>query len=45
MTPPRAAKALQERAADSRTVVLASGHSLMTEAPEGVLAALRDFLG
>ncbi len=44
MTPPRAARGLQERAAASRTVVLASGHSLMTEAPEGVLAALREFL-
>ncbi len=44
MTPPRAAASLQSRARDGRTVLLDAGHSLMTEAPEGVLAALREFL-
>ncbi len=45
MTPPKAARSLQERAKHARTVLLDAGHSLMTEDPEGVLAALRDFLG
>lgn len=44
MTPPRAAASLQARAQDGRTVLLDAGHSLMTEAPEGVLGALRGFL-
>ncbi len=44
MTPPRAAASLQSRARDGRTVLLEAGHSLMTEAPEGVLGALREFL-
>lgn len=44
MTPPRAAQSLQARVPQARTVLLEAGHSLMTEAPEGVLAALRDFL-
>ena len=45
MTPPKAAATLQSRAKHGRTVVLDAGHSLMTEAPEGVLAALRGLLG
>ena len=44
MTPPRAAQALQARARNSRTVLLKAGHSLMSEDPDGVLFALRDFL-
>ena len=44
MTPPRAAQALQAKAPGARTVLLDAGHSLMAEAPDGVLFALRDFL-
>ncbi len=44
MTPPRAAEALQRKARDGRTVVVAAGHQLMTEAPDAVLFALREFL-
>ncbi|AEG92546.1 alpha/beta fold hydrolase [Ramlibacter tataouinensis] len=44
MTPARAAQPLQARARDARTVLLDAGHSLMTEAPDGVLQALREFL-
>jgi pimeloyl-ACP methyl ester carboxylesterase len=45
MTPPRAAKALQEQIAGARSVVIDySGHSLMAEAPDAVLDALIDFL-
>ena len=44
MTSPKAARALQDRAPQARTVMLEAGHSLMTEAPEGVLSALRGFL-
>jgi pimeloyl-ACP methyl ester carboxylesterase len=44
MTPPKAAGLLQAKAADARTVLLDAGHSLMTEAPDGVLFALKDFL-
>ena len=46
MTPPRAASALAQAIAGSRTVTLsASGHSLMAEAPDAVLDALIEFLG
>ncbi len=45
MTPPRAAKALAAKARDGRTVTVAAGHALMSEAPDAVLAALRGFLG
>lgn len=45
MTPVKAAASLQRKAADGRTVVVEGGHSMMTEAPDAVLAALRDFLG
>jgi len=44
MTPPKAARSLIQHAPGARVVQLAAGHSLMTEAPEGVLQALRDFL-
>jgi pimeloyl-ACP methyl ester carboxylesterase len=45
MTPPRAAGALAQAVAGSRTVTLASsGHSLMAEAPDAVLDALIEFL-
>jgi pimeloyl-ACP methyl ester carboxylesterase len=45
MTPPRAAKGLQERIPAAKTVVIDfSGHSLMAEAPDATLDALIDFL-
>ena len=44
MTPPKAAQGLIGKARDARVVQLPAGHSLMTEAPDGVLQALRDFL-
>jgi pimeloyl-ACP methyl ester carboxylesterase len=44
MTPPKAAKALSSKAPTSKTVVVQAGHQLMTEAPDDVLFALRDFL-
>jgi pimeloyl-ACP methyl ester carboxylesterase len=45
MTPPRAAKSLQEQIPGARTVLIDySGHSLMAEAPDAVLDALIDFL-
>jgi len=46
MTPPRAAKTLQEQIPGARTVLVdTSGHSLMAEAPDAVLDALIQFLG
>lgn len=45
MTPPKAAQSLQQKARDGRTVVVDGGHQMMTEAPDAVLFALRDFLG
>ena len=45
MTPPQAAARLQAGARDGRTVTLDCGHALMSEDPEGVLQALRQFLG
>ncbi len=45
MTPPQAAARLQAGARDGRTVTLDCGHALMAEDPEGVLQALRQFLG
>ena len=46
MTPPRAAKPLQEQIPAARTVLIdSSGHSLMAEAPDAVLDALIEFLG
>jgi pimeloyl-ACP methyl ester carboxylesterase len=45
MTPPRAAKTLQEQIPGAATVVIDfSGHSLMAEAPDAVLDALIAFL-
>jgi pimeloyl-ACP methyl ester carboxylesterase len=45
MTPPKAAQPLVAAAAQKRVTTLAAGHDLMLEAPDGVLLALRDFLG
>ena len=45
MTPPRAAKALQAKAAGAKVVTVQAGHALMSEAPDAVLFALKDFLG
>lgn len=45
MTPPRAAKSLQEQIPGAHTVLIDSaGHSLMAEAPDAVLDALIGFL-
>ena len=44
MTPPKAAQSLVSRAKIAKVVKLPAGHSLMTEAPDGVLQALKDFL-
>jgi pimeloyl-ACP methyl ester carboxylesterase len=44
MTVPKMARSLQERAPGSRTVVLEGGHQIMVEAPDGVLAALKEFV-
>jgi pimeloyl-ACP methyl ester carboxylesterase len=45
MTPPRAAKSLQEQIPGARTVVIeSSGHGLMVEAPDATLDALIEFL-
>jgi pimeloyl-ACP methyl ester carboxylesterase len=45
MTPPRAAKGLQEQIPAAHSVIIDySGHSLMAEAPDAVLDALIDFL-
>jgi pimeloyl-ACP methyl ester carboxylesterase len=44
MTPPRAARALAAKAPGAKTVTVKAGHALMTEAPDDVLFALRDFL-
>src|SRR5213076_1993320 len=45
MTPPRAAKTLQEQIPGAQNVLIdTSGHSLMAEAPDAVLDALIGFL-
>jgi pimeloyl-ACP methyl ester carboxylesterase len=44
MTLPAMAQPLQAKAANGRTVLLDAGHSLMAEAPDGVLFALKDLL-
>jgi len=44
MTPPKAAQSLVGKAKNAKVVQLSAGHSLMTEAPDGVLQALKDFL-
>ncbi len=45
MTPPKAAAPLQALVPQARTVTVGCGHNLMAEDPEGVLKALREFLG
>ncbi|MDM0047288.1 alpha/beta hydrolase [Variovorax dokdonensis] len=44
MTPPAATRGLIEKATGGRVVTVDAGHSLMTEAPDAVLAALGQFL-
>jgi pimeloyl-ACP methyl ester carboxylesterase len=44
MTPPKAARSLLASAPHGQVVTLEAGHSLMTECPDGVLAALLDVL-
>lgn len=48
MTPPKAANALIEAAKSSdkkvQVVTLQAGHQMMSEAPDGVLMAMKDFL-
>ena len=44
MTPPKAAQPLREKARNAKTVLVDAGHQMMTEAPDPVLFALRDFL-
>jgi hypothetical protein len=44
MTPPKAAQSLIHKAPHAKVVKLPAGHSLMTEAPDGVLHALVNFL-
>lgn len=44
MTPPKAAQSLVAQASNAQVVTLPAGHSLMTEAPDGVLQAVKDFL-
>jgi pimeloyl-ACP methyl ester carboxylesterase len=44
MTPPKAAQLLQRKAKDAHTVMVEGGHQMMSEAPDAVLFALRDFL-
>lgn len=44
MTPPRATRALTAKAPDAKVVTVHAGHALMSEAPDAVLFALRDFL-
>ena len=41
MTPPKAAKGLIGAAGKSQVFPLPAGHSLMTEAPDGVLRAIQ----
>ena len=45
MTPPKAAQPLIQAAPRAKVVTLQGGHSLMSEAPDTTLFALRDFLG
>ncbi|QTD47298.1 alpha/beta fold hydrolase [Ottowia testudinis] len=44
MTPPKSARALATHARLAKIVEVNAGHALMTEAPDEVLFALRDFL-
>ncbi|RZL65089.1 MAG: alpha/beta hydrolase [Variovorax sp.] len=43
MTPPRATKSLVAKARHGQVVTVQAGHALMSEAPDAVLFALRDF--
>ena len=45
MTLPKMAASLQAKAPTSRTVLVEGGHQMMAEAPDEVLAALKEFLG
>jgi len=45
MTPPRATKTLMAKLPHARLVTVHAGHALMSEAPDEVLFALKDFLG
>lgn len=44
MTPPRATQTLTAKAPGAKVVTVNAGHALMSEAPDEVLFALRDFL-
>jgi pimeloyl-ACP methyl ester carboxylesterase len=44
MTPPKAAQSLIGAAPQAKVVIVDAGHSIMTEAPDATLFALRDFL-
>ena len=44
MTPPKAAQSLVKKATGGRVVLLPGGHHQMTETPEPMLAALKQFL-
>ncbi len=44
MTPTKAAQSLIDHAKKGQVVLLDAGHQMMTEAPDGVLFAIRDFL-
>jgi len=44
MTPVKAAQSLQAKTPPAKTVLVDGGHQMMTEAPDAVLFALKDFL-
>jgi pimeloyl-ACP methyl ester carboxylesterase len=44
MTTPKAAQGLVVKAKDGKVVLIEAGHQLMTEAPDAVLFAMKDFL-
>jgi pimeloyl-ACP methyl ester carboxylesterase len=44
MAPPKAAQELIAKAAGARKVTVPAGHQMMSEAPDAVLAALKDFM-
>jgi pimeloyl-ACP methyl ester carboxylesterase len=44
MTSPKVAQAIIRKAKNAQTVIVEAGHQLMTEAPDAVLFALKDFL-
>ncbi|MET0540616.1 MAG: alpha/beta hydrolase [Variovorax sp.] len=45
MTPPRATKTLTAKAPGAEVVTVNAGHQMLSEAPDEVLFALKDFLG